>query len=73
MPHNNIHTAQGQAWDQIAKREYGAEIRMDVLLTGNPEDADTLLFSGGRSLALPAAPAEAPATENLPPWERLEV
>ena len=71
MP-SHIRTTQGHAWDQIAKTAYGSELRMDAVLSGNLKDADVLLFSGDTPLTLPEAPAEAPATENLPPWERLE-
>lgn len=70
---SRIRTAQGQAWDQIAKNAYGTEKLMDRLLTGNAEEADVLLFSGNTPLGVPeVSAAEARRAKVQPaPWERL--
>lgn len=70
---NNIRTAQGLAWDQIAKTAYGTEKLLDRLVSGNPEEADALLFSGNTSLSVPDVPtADARRASVQPaPWERM--
>lgn len=75
MPNNTAHirTAQGHAWDQIAKSAYGSEKLLDRLVSGNPEEADVLLFSGDTPVSLPVVPAaEARRASVQPaPWERM--
>lgn len=46
-------TNQGIAWDNLAKKEYGSEYQMDILLTHNASQIDTLLFSGNIVLNTP--------------------
>ncbi len=46
-------TNQGIAWDSLAKKEYGSEYQMDILLTHNANQIDTLLFSGNIVLSVP--------------------
>lgn len=51
-----IHTAktvQGEAWDTIAKKKYGSEYEMHVLLAENPAFLDTLFFSGNKEIRVP--------------------
>lgn len=68
-----IQTRQGQAWDQIAHAEYGAENLLHTVLAGNADEADVLLLSGNVRLAVPEVETNAKqqATALLPPWERL--
>lgn len=65
-----VHTVQGQAWDQIARDNYGSEARMDTLLSGNVDEADVLLFSGETSVRLPGE-AKPASVRSTPPWERM--
>ena len=71
---SHIRTAQGHAWDQIAKSAYGSELLLDRLVSGNLEEADILLFSGDTPLSVPVVSEEEihRTTAALPPWERLE-
>ncbi len=63
-------SVQGQAWDQISLRRYGAEKQMGVLLPANPDEIDALLFQGGVEIIAPdVAPLR---VKSLPPWERLK-
>lgn len=61
-------TVQGDCWDGIAKRLYGTEAAMNVLLEANPNYIDTAVFSAGVVLTVPEY--EAPRTSLLPPWRR---
>ncbi len=69
MPNKIVVTTQGQAWDQIAKREYSQETMMGVLLPENVEHMDTLFFSGDVSVRTPDVQPE--RVKSLPPWERM--
>ncbi|MDE7064978.1 MAG: tail protein X [Desulfovibrionaceae bacterium] len=71
---SHIRTVQGQAWDQIAKSVYGSELLLDRLVSGNPEEADVLLFSGDTPLSVPVISGQDihRTTTALPPWERPE-
>lgn len=46
-------TVQGEAWDLIAKKKYGSEYDMHVLLAENPDCLDTLFFSGNKEIRIP--------------------
>ena len=69
MPNKTVTTTQGQAWDQIALRQYTQEKMMTVLLPENVEQMDTLLFSGNVPVRVPEAPAK--RIRSKPPWERM--
>ena len=61
-------TVQGDCWDGIAKRLYGTEAAMNVLLEANQDYNDITAFSAGVVLTVPEY--EAPRTNLLPPWRR---
>lgn len=69
----DLHTAtQGEAWDLIAFDRYPdlerPELLMHRLLEANPGLRETVIFSGGESLRIPAEPEPGPL-EGLPPWK----
>lgn len=61
-------TIQGDMWDGIAKKLYGTEAAMNVLLRANQQYSSTIVFNSGVELAVPEYAA--PKTELLPPWRR---
>ncbi len=61
-------TTQGDMWDLIAKKVYGTELALNVLLAANLKHINTAVFSGGVVLALPTY--SAPKSSTLPPWRR---
>lgn len=61
-------TIQGDMWDGIAKKLYGTESAMNVLLRANQQYSSTIVFNSGVELAVPEYIA--PKTELLPPWRR---
>lgn len=61
-------TAQGDMWDLIAKRLYGDEASLNILLEANQQYADIVVFPAGIVLEVPEYTA--PATSMLPPWRR---
>ena len=71
MPSRTVITTQGQAWDQIALREYRRETMMGVLLPApeNVEQMDTLFFSGNVAVTAPETPAR--RIRAVRPWEKM--
>ncbi len=66
-----IKTKQGDTWDILAKRCYGNERFMDVLIKANSAYQEVLLFSAGVILEVPTIDTSSKALEmNLPPWKR---
>lgn len=65
---NKYTTIQGDMWDGIAKKVYGTETAMNVLLDANPEHIGTVVFSAGIVLDVPNYTA--PTPDLLPPWRR---
>ena len=65
---NKYTTIQGDMWDGIAKKVYGTETAMNVLLDANPEHIGTVVFSTGIVLDVPNYTA--PTPDLLPPWRR---
>ncbi|WP_302177274.1 tail protein X [Megamonas funiformis] len=61
-------TIQGDMWDGIAKKIYGTENGINVLLEANLKYRDIIIFSGGILLNIPEYTA--PMINNLPPWRR---
>ncbi len=61
-------TTQGDMWDFIAKRVYGTESAMNVLLSANLKHINTVVFSAGVELTVPDY--SAPTSSSLPPWRR---
>lgn len=67
MP-NTYTTIQGDMWDLIAKKQYGTETALNVLLNANQKYLDTVVFSAGVELTMPTYTA--PTSSTLPPWRR---
>lgn len=61
-------TIQGDMWDSIAKRLYGTEAALNVLLGANQQYADIVMFPAGIILRIPEYIA--PNVSTLPPWRR---
>lgn len=61
-------TIQGDMWDGIAKKIYGTENGINVLLEANLKYRDIIIFSGG--ILLNISEYTAPMINNLPPWRR---
>lgn len=62
-------TRQGDTWDMIALKYYGDEKKMDALMKANTEHLETLFFSAGVILNIPANPTPQ-AVDPPKPWER---
>lgn len=61
-------TIQGDTWDIIAKKIYGAEKHMDYLMAHNFPLLDYYIFPAGVEVRTPELPAVLP--DNLPVWRR---
>ena len=59
-------TIQGDMWDGIARKVYGHERHMNVLLDANPEYRDIWVFPSDIVLKCPEVSAVKPS--RLPPW-----
>lgn len=62
-------TTQGDTWDIIAKKVYGAELLLDVLIEANIKHRKTVIFSAGVKLDIPEIDTEE-TDLNLPIWKR---
>lgn len=68
---NTYTTTQGDTWDIIAKKVYGNELLLDVLIKANFKQRKTVIFSAGTVLNIPEIDTEeATADLNLPIWKR---
>ena len=60
--------AAGEAWDMVAKRAYGDEMYVAMLLDANPDLLDRITFDGTESVRVPVVAREGLA-DVLPPWK----
>ena len=58
-------TIQGDTWDMIAKRVYGSESYMSLLMVANPSLLDFFVFPEGVFMVIPEKPEE---VAELPEW-----
>lgn len=66
-----VTTIQGDTWDILAKKAYGKETLMDVLIQANYPHRETAIFPAGVVLNVPEVDTtSAEYEENLPPWKR---
>lgn len=65
---DNYTTIQGDMWDGIAKKLYGTEKAMNVLLEANQQYRSVVIFGAGIVLKVPEYTA--PKLDTLPPWRR---
>lgn len=63
-------TIQGDMWDSIAKKVYGTEKAMELLMQANPTYLDTAVFGVGAILHLPQFTAQEQENTMVPPWRR---
>ena len=64
-------TIQGDTWDILAKRLYGNELFMDVLINANINHRRIAIFPAGIVLQVPEVDTTALADDpDLPPWKR---
>ena len=61
-------TIQGDTWDMIAKKVYGNEKYLDILMQKNFPLLDYLVFPAGIEVLIPDKPPD--RQENLPIWSR---
>lgn len=61
-------TIQGDTWDMIAKKVYGAERHLDYLMANNFDLLDYFIFPAGIVVKVPELPAK--MSEDLPSWRR---
>jgi phage tail protein X len=61
-------TIQGDTWDIVSKKVYGAEKYMDRLITANTAHREIVFFAAGARLVVPKIDESMP--ETLPPWKR---
>lgn len=61
-------TVQGDMWDSIAHKLYGAEEALNVLLEANQQYKDYVVLPAGLVLNIPDY--NAPVSSELPPWRR---
>nr|DAH50786.1 MAG TPA: baseplate wedge protein [Caudoviricetes sp.] len=65
-----ITTRQGDTWDILAKRQYGDESYMVVLINANLSHRKTVIFPAGIDLNAPDIAEEDLDYDDLPPWKR---
>lgn len=66
---NTTSTIQGEAWDQLAKRELGSEMLMHELMAANPKHRRTQIFPANVILTVPDVSIQ--PVEVAPPWKSL--
>lgn len=65
-----ITTQQGDTFDILAKRQYGDEKYMVVLMNANLPHRKTVIFPAGTVLNAPDIDVEDLDYDDLPPWKR---
>lgn len=65
---NTYTTIQGDTWDLIAKKVYGDEKKLDVLMEYNFPVLDYTVFPEGIRLKIPELQTE--ETEHIPEWRK---
>lgn len=63
-------TIQGDTWDIIAKRVYGNELNLDVLIQANADYREVVIFSAGVVLDVPEIEKTVASDFGLPPWKQ---
>lgn len=67
---NTYRTVQGDTWDIISKKQYGSEKFVDVLITENYKQRNTMIFGAGVVINVPDVSEDVQQSQNLPPWRR---
>lgn len=61
-------TIQGDTWDMIAKKVYGDEKKLDVLMAANFDSLDYVVFPAGVAVNIPELDGQ--ADSDLPEWRK---
>ena len=61
-------TIQGDTWDTIAKKVYGDEKKLDVLMAANFDSLDYVVFPAGVAVNIPELDGQ--ADSDLPEWRK---
>ena len=64
-------TIQGDTWDMVAKKVYGAERHLDYLMAYNFDLLDYFVFPAGIEINTPDLPLE--QEEDLPAWRTMTI
>ena len=59
-------TVQGDTWDLIAKKQYGDEKKLDILMMNNFSLLNYVIFPAGIMVDIPELPDE--AQQGWPEW-----
>ena len=59
-------TVQGDTWDSIAKKQYGDEKKLDILMMNNFSLLNYVIFPAGILVDIPELPDE--AQQGWPEW-----
>ncbi len=59
-------TVQGDTWDLIAKKQYGDEKKLDILMMNNFSLLNYVIFPAGILVDIPELPGE--AQQGWPEW-----
>lgn len=66
---SNYTTISGDTWDIIAKKVYGSEHQMHVLIQENFKQRSVAVFGAGVVISVPPLPVTQDQTD-VPPWRR---
>ena len=61
-------TIQGDTWDMIAKKVYGDEKKLDVLMAANFDSLDYVVFPAGVAVNIPELDRQ--SDSDLPEWRK---
>lgn len=61
-------TVQGDTWDLIAKKQYGEEKKLDLLMSHNFSLLDYVVFPAGICMTIPELSEE--EQQGLPEWRK---
>lgn len=61
-------TIQGDTWDMIAKKVYGDEKKLDVLMAANFDSLDYVVFPAGVAVNIPELDRQ--VDSDLPEWRK---
>lgn len=64
-----IKTVEGDTFDGLALEYYNDEKKAGVIIQGNPDYCDVLIFGSGTTVKVPIL-EDVELPETLPPWRR---
>jgi len=63
-------TSYGETFDMLAKRYYGNEKLMHIIINANPEYRKKIFFDGEFEIIIPDLPEDTNIEEVTAPWKR---